>query len=199
MKKGILILFVMLTTGMVAQAQVSLGLKVGASSSTVDVNNLKNNLYQFKDEGSITGYHAGAFVRLKAAGFTVQPEAYFSTTGGKLERKEISSNNVEEIRARFNRLDVPVLVGFSLLNLVRIQAGPVASVLMNGKLGEERIENYLDKTDWGFQAGVGIDISSFSADLRYERVNREYTNQSTSYDIGNQQVLVSLGYKLFGK
>lgn len=202
MKKSFLLLLVMLTTGVVAQAQIALGLKAGVSSSQVDVKNLRNSIGDFKAADDITGYHAGAFLRLKAAGFLLQPEAYFTSTGGKVAISDTGNGPIVNTeKFTFNRLDVPLLVGYNFLNVARVQAGPVASVLINGKLGSQRLEDYMNKSDWGWQAGVGFDLGNFTADLRYENVRRDYTNasQNTSYEVGNNQFILSLGFKLLGK
>jgi hypothetical protein len=201
MKKLILIFLITLVTGMVAQAQVVLGVKGGISSSNVDVKNVKNSLTQFKDKDNITGYHLGAFTRFKAGGFLIQPEGVFTSSGGKMAIiKTEDGTQVETTEDfKFNRLDVPLLVGVSFFNVVRFQGGPVASVLINGKLGDQDLKKYLDKSDFGWQAGIGFDIGKLTADMRYERVKREYTDQGSSFDVGNQQLILSLGFKIVGK
>jgi hypothetical protein len=201
MKRLILVFLVTLATGMVAQAQVALGLKGGISSSNVDVKNVKNTFTQFKDKDNITGYHLGAFVRVKAGNWLVQPEGVFTSSGGKVAVIQDPNGTAVETneKFKFNRLDVPVLLGYSFFNFAHIQAGPVASVLMSGKFQGQDLQNYLDKTDFGWQAGFGLDIGNVTADVRYERVKREYTNQGSSFDVGNQQVILSLGFKILGK
>lgn len=199
MKKILLVLSLMLAANFAAQAQFALGIKGGLSSSGVDVKNAKNTITELKDSDNITGYHIGAFTRIKVANIFLQPEAYFASSGGKLQEKDFQNNNVNEIKARFNRFDVPLLIGYNFLKIVRVQGGPVASVLVNGKLGDQKVKNYLDKTDWGYQIGAGLDISNITLDIRYENIKREYTNQSSSFDLNNQQVIVSLGIKLFGE
>jgi opacity protein-like surface antigen len=200
MKRIGLILFLTLATGMVAQAQVALGIKGGISSSHVDVKNVRNTITQFRDKDNITGYHLGAFLRFKTGSLVIQPEGVFSSSGGKVAVTRNQSGTVVETTEefKFNRLDVPVLVGVSLLNFARIQAGPVASVLMGGELGDQDLDSFMDKTDIGWQAGIGFDIGHVTADVRYERVKREYTNPDNSFDVGNQQLILSLGFKVFG-
>lgn len=202
MKKIIFIALFTFATGLTAQAQIALGIKAGASSSQVDIKNLKSSMTQFEASDDITGYHAGAFLRLKAAGLMLQPEAYFTSTGGKVKVTNTDNGtNVETEKFTFNRLDVPLLVGYNFFNIARVQAGPVASMLVSGKFRDQKIEDYLNKSDWGWQAGVGFDIGNFTADLRYENVKRDYTNnaQNTSFNIDNQQLILSLGLKLMGK
>lgn len=206
--KKIFALTLLLGLGFSAQAQFfTLGLKAGASSSSVDIENPENNLLQFKKAENITGYHAGAFMRLKVGNIMVQPEGYLTHTGGTVEVTDNqNSTNIEISKYRFNRLDVPLLVGYSFFNVARVHAGPVASVLINGKLDRERIDEYMQQSDWGWQAGLGVDIGNITADLRYERIDRNYTNQSNpnqsnnnAYDIRNDQIILSIGLKLLGK
>lgn len=199
MKKLFLSLLLVGITGLAAQAQFAVGVKGGLSSSGVDVKNARNTLTQLKDVNNITGYHLGAFTRVKVANFFIQPEAYFATSGGRLQEQDVQNNSVNEIKARFNRFDVPVMAGLTFLKFGRIQAGPVASVLMGSRLDGQKIKDYLGKTDWGYQIGAGVDISNLTLDVRYENIRREYTNQNTSFDLSNQQVILSLGIKLIGK
>lgn len=195
-------MLVTLTTGMVAQAQVALGVKAGVSSSKVDIKDPKGSFAQLKEKDAVTGYHAGAFIRLKTGGILLQPEAVFTSSGGKVEvNNSQNGTNVQTTeKFTFNRLDVPILLGYSFFNVARIQAGPVASVLMEGKLADQSLKENLDKADWGWQAGLGFDIGHITADVRYERLKREYNNnQNGSFGVGNQQVIFSLGFKLLGK
>jgi hypothetical protein len=200
MKKLVLIFWVTLATGMVAQAQVAFGVKGGISSSQVDVKNIRNNFTQFRDKDNITGYHLGAFLRLKTGSLFIQPEGMLSSSGGEVAITQTENGTVVETteKFKFNRLDVPLLVGLSLFDVARIQAGPVASVLMSGKLGDQDLESYMDKADIGWQAGIGFDIGQLTADVRYERVKREYTNPDAGFDVGNEQLILSLGFKIFG-
>jgi hypothetical protein len=201
MKRTVLIFLVCLAGGMAAQAQVALGLKGGISSSHVDVKNVRNTITQFRDKEDITGYHLGAFLRFKTGNLVIQPEGVFSSSGGKISIIETENGTEVETteKFKFTRLDVPLLVGLRLLNFARIQAGPVASVLLRGELGDQDLESYMDNADFGWQAGIGFDIGHVTTDLRYERVERKYTNPDSGFDVGNQQLILSLGFKLLGK
>lgn len=199
MKKYSLVFLFMLVTAFGAQAQVfTFGLKAGVSSSSVDVDNPKGSFMQFKQGDNITGFHAGAFTRLKVMGFLLQPEAVFSKSGGKLEYNDGQGGTVVE-KVGFTNLDVPIMVGYSFL-FARAYAGPVASVLIKSDIGKDDMKEYLNSADWGIQVGAGVDISRLTADVRYERLKRTYTDPTTgNIDFRNQQIILSLGYKLIGK
>ena len=150
----------------------------------------------YRDPENINGYHAGLFARLQVMGVMLQPEALLVSSGGKFTVDQNGSTLQEKFR--LTRLDVPVMVGYNLLNTIRVNAGPVASMMLRAQQEGDDIKDSLNKSDWGLQAGVGFDISKFTFDVRYERIVREYNNgaRNTSLDLNNQQIIFSLGYKL---
>ncbi|WP_210489199.1 porin family protein [Rufibacter aurantiacus] len=200
MKKIILFVAFLSFTSLAAQAQgFTLGLKAGISSSNVDLKNPSANFTQFKEEGSITGFHAGVFTRFNVAGFLLQPEAVLSSSGGKFQvpNQDGTGTSVQEIG--FTNIDVPILVGYKLLFL-RAYAGPVASVLINSESDVQDYKDSFESADWGYQIGAGVDISRLTADVRYERLKRAYTDPNNgNVDFRNRQVILSIGYKLIGK
>jgi hypothetical protein len=198
MKKIVLFSALFLFTGFLAQAQVNLGIKGGVSSSKIDIKDPQGSFQRFKEGDQINGYHAGIFVRANVLGFLLQPEVLLSKSGGELKYDDTQQGTVVE-KLGFTHLDVPLLVGYKMA-FFRAYGGPVASVLLDGDIGDDKIDKYLEKSEWGYQVGGGIDISRFTADVRYESLKRSYQDESSgSADIKNNQVMVSIGYKLFGK
>ncbi|ALJ00966.1 porin family protein [Rufibacter tibetensis] len=199
MKKAFLLAAFLFFGGLAAQAQdvFTLGLKAGVSSSNVDFKNPSSSFEQFKEKESITGFHAGAFARLNVLGFLLQPEAVLSSSGGKFSMPDSNGGtSVQEIG--FTNLDLPIMVGYKLAFL-RAYAGPVASVMIKTDSDLEDYREAFNSADWGYQIGAGFDISRLTADVRYERLTRAYTDSNGSVDFRNKQVILSLGYKLIGK
>ncbi|WP_460920883.1 porin family protein [Pontibacter brevis] len=197
--KRLVMIMALLATSVAARAQLQAGVKAGLSTANVEIQKLRNDPWQYTKAENVTGYHAGAFARLQVAGFFVQPEAILTSTGGRIEVSGADNMGVRVEDFKFNRLDVPVMVGYNFLNVLRVQAGPVSSTLLSARQEGQDIKQYMENADWGFQAGVGIDIGSMTADVRYERINRQLTNtaQQTGMEVHNQQFIFSLGYKLF--
>ncbi|MBF8963501.1 PorT family protein [Pontibacter sp. FD36] len=200
MKNLVLTIFALVALSTAAQAQfLTGGLKAGVGSSSVSVHDVTSNPAEYANKESVTSYHAGAFARVNILGFFIQPEAIFTQTGGRLESNPNTSitNRVSDIK--FNRLDVPIMAGISIANLVRIQAGPVASNLLSARQEGQSIKSFMSGSDWGYQAGIGLDIQRLTVDVRYERINRNYSDPSiqSNYDLANEQILLSLGLKLF--
>ncbi|PRY10399.1 outer membrane protein with beta-barrel domain [Pontibacter ummariensis] len=191
---------IVLSTGVAAKAQFfQAGVKAGLSTTNVKVSEVRNNPLQYKNPENVTGYHAGFFARLQVAGIFVQPEALFTSTGGTIEVTDnFNIQNVQVEEFEFDRLDVPIMVGYNFFKVLRVQAGPVISQLISAEQENQDIEEFLNNSDWGYQAGIGIDVWNLTADVRYERINRDYTNtpQQSGMKLQNDQFVVSLGYKL---
>lgn len=196
--KKVIMLMALLATSVAAKAQLSAGVKAGLSTANVEIQKVRNDPWQYTKAENVTGYHAGAFARLQVAGFFVQPEAMLTSTGGKIEVSGTDNLGVRVEDFKFNRLDIPVMVGYNFFDVVRVQAGPVSSTLLSARQEGQDIKQYMRQADWGFQAGVGLDVDSITADVRYELVNRQLTNtvRQTGMQVNNQQFIISLGYKL---
>jgi hypothetical protein len=200
MKNLVLTLFALFALSTAAQAQfLTGGVKAGVGSSSVGVRDAVNNPSEYANKESVTSFHAGAFARVNILGLFVQPEAIFTQTGGRLESNPNATVASRVADIKFNRLDVPVMAGISIANLVRVQAGPVASMLLSARQDGDNIQSFMEKSDWGYQAGVGLDLQRLTLDLRYERISRNYENPAdqSNYDLANRQILLSLGYKIF--
>ncbi|MHA6246851.1 porin family protein [Pontibacter sp. CAU 1760] len=197
--KRLIMLFAFAITSLAAHAQFQAGVKAGLSTANVEIHAVRNDPWQYAKAENVTGYHAGAFARVQFGGLFIQPEAILTSTGGKVE---VSSDDntmpvhIEDIK--FNRLDVPIMIGYSFFNMLRVQAGPVSSSLLSARQEDDDIKEYMETSDWGLQAGLGLDLGPITADVRYERINRHFsrTAQDNTMQYNNQQFIVSLGYKL---
>src|SRR5690606_39905617 len=84
------------------------------------------------------------------------------------EFKEVQGTDEVNYEVTFNRLDVPVLVGLKLGNTFRIQAGPVASFVVNSDVtrdvGNAALPDY-KKSTLAYQVGVGLDIGNMILEI----------------------------------
>ncbi|HUW06490.1 MAG TPA: porin family protein [Williamwhitmania sp.] len=198
---SLILLFVFLTVG-IANAQLfKFGIKAGVSSSRVKFSeiDLGNNLVA-KEGNSITGMHFGVVSRVQLLGLFVQPELYFSSTGGDIKIVDISTG-VETVRTqKFNKIDIPVLVGWKF-GPARVGIGPVASIVISDKAVLKDYTGYdeqFNKATFGYQVGVGLDIWKIGFDLRYEGSlsklgdGIKVLGQERSFDSRNPQLLASV-------
>ncbi|MFO7822838.1 MAG: porin family protein [Cyclobacterium sp.] len=191
MKKVWIIIF-LLSFGQLNAQVLSIGPKLGVSQGDVSVTD------GFKGEDSMMGYHVGAFVRVNLPVIYLQPEVLYTNTGGSF------SDNTFNYDVNFDRLDVPLMIGMKLGGLFRLQAGPVASYLINGDMTadngtRQKIIPPTEEFTFGYQAGVGFDIGNFLMDLKYEGALTNSVNNfgQVPTDQRQNQLILSLGFNLF--
>ena len=159
----------------------TVGLRAGVNLSQVAGNNLslssggRNFTFRNNDTRAY-GFVGGVFMRFGKTIF-IQPEILLSQKGGKFDVFENGNSNGRTVDLRLTNIDLPVLVGVRVGNVLRINAGPVASFRLSdsGNLGDS-IKEYQGQSAnetfrdviLGYQAGVGFDIGKLNIDLRYE-------------------------------
>jgi hypothetical protein len=198
MKKTLLIaILVMFATVLVQGQKVNFGPKIGYSASKLSTNlpdvteSLKHN------------FMAGLFLRIGNKLY-IQPELMYHSRGGVLD----SAGYVQTVV--FKNLEIPVMVGFKLLDLkvfnLRFMGGPVASFALNKDISvSDLVQDPFDEADfknvlWGLDVGLGVDVLFLSLDVRYEfGLNNVYITPDggQSYDMKNNLWTVGLGFKLF--
>jgi len=185
----------------------TLGPKVGLSSSKINVADDVNGIVSGDAE---VGFHAGLFARVSLLGFYVQPEALFTSVSGNIVIDDQSiTNNVESVQnLTYNKLDVPVMVGIKIGNIIRVNAGPTFSFILDQDIREEgtsvinNISQNYNEANVGYQVGVGLDISKLVIDLKYENnlsvLGESVTiaDQTFPTDMRNRLFQLTLGWKL---
>ena len=161
-----------------ADAQMfSWGIKGGLGINQLKVSDLTDlgsgaDVYDLVTGDNVMGYHVGVQTRIKIAMLFVQPELYFNDGGGSVEK--IANGGVSEVmNVDFKRIDLPVLVGVKF-GPARLGIGPVGSYVVKesvtsdiADLGDD-YSVFTNSMTWGFQAGLGLDLSKISIDARYE-------------------------------
>jgi hypothetical protein len=172
---------------------------------------VSDNLKQSFD--TKTGFVGGVYARFGKVLF-VQPEVLVSTKGGSFDIvKEYPAKETETVHVKYSNIDVPLLVGLKA-GPIRILAGPVASFRIgdNQRLRDafqqytSNFNDALAKATYGYQFGAGLDIGSFSLDVRKEgsftnlaefKVDGATSEGQTSVRQKMTSWQVTLGIKLF--
>ncbi len=175
----------------------SFGPKIGVSSTT-----LKFDDDEIEGGDQQTGYHVGAFARLGGGGLFVQPEVLFTQTSGDFTYNGFDPGGDPDFEASFNRLDIPVMVGFKLFKIMRVQAGPIASINLKTDIsnaGEDIQDVDTNSATFGYQAGVGLDIGNLIIDAKYEGGLSGVVNSIAGFSTDQRinQWVLSVGFKLF--
>ncbi|MCE7065543.1 porin family protein [Dyadobacter sp. CY326] len=155
-----------------------------------DGKEVKDNLKQSFD--TRTGAVGGIYARFGRTLF-IQPEVLVSTKGGSFEivKTNLEKPVTEKINVKYSNIDVPLLIGFKGGPL-RILAGPVTSFRIgdNQRLSDAfkyyttDFNTSMSEATFGYQLGAGLDIGSFSLDVRREG---SFTNLA-SFQVAGQSV-----------
>jgi hypothetical protein len=212
MKKILLLLTILLFSASVSFGQFAFGVKVGYNASK-----LHTSLDSIKSSFN-SGFHFGAFVRFGKKVY-LQPEAYYTLQGAIFENNSIHPNNNWKENVTVGTLDIPLLVGFKLIDLKvvnwRVMVGPMASFVVNSKIKDFNTVTGpiksadINKANWYIHAGTGVDVLFMTLDIRYQvglnqmiKSAQELTSggsasgKAYSLNATNNMWVVSLGFKL---
>lgn len=175
--------------------EFSIGPKIGVSQGNIQVNGS-----DFSTGNSKLGYHLGLFARLGGNSIYFQPEVLYTNTGGDFQSSLGSTTTTYS--ASFSRVDVPIMFGFKIAKVFRIQAGPVMSFLLDSDLNSDGTgltpPDYNSAT-LGYQAGIGVDVGNMILDLKYEGPLGKQAESIAGFatDQRQNQLILSLGIRLF--
>lgn len=159
--------FICLASTTYAQKGFQLGIKGGVTFNQITSNggSLGKNISQSYD--TKTGYVVGVWGRFGDKIF-LQPELLLAQKGGTIDIQ-----NVGKVKFSYSNLDVPVLVGFRILKIFRVNAGPVATFkisedqkLKDALSGLTSSNDAIKNASFGYQLGVGVKILGLNLDLR---------------------------------
>ena len=198
MKKYFIIAFLITATAFGASAQLLPSLQFGLKAG-LNFSSLKSEDGGWLDASTRTGYQAGVWARIGGAGVHFQPELYL--TGKSSEAKLVASD--EKGKVSFTSLDLPLLlgtrIGFGPAGL-RIVAGPVVSFVVDKNIGEslKQVTDFGEYKNqaWAVTGGLGLDISNFRVDARYEHGLSELSKNDSKPQKVNLWT-VGIGYRLF--
>jgi opacity protein-like surface antigen len=185
MKKLMIIAIAALLT-LPAFSQFKFGIKAGVNSTSLTMADLVSvssgaKSYTIEDvSGMNFGFHGGVFGRISILMLYVQPELLFSTSSSDYKVTNVLNSTVVEVKQKFNKIDVPVMVGVKL-GPARLNAGPVGSFNITtpeALIDDPDFKAIYGKMSFGYQAGVGVDLLGIlTVDLRYEGSLKKYQTQ----------------------
>ena len=201
-KKLIFIVFALISIN--AFSQVKLGVRAGVSSSSIYASSITEGNYKVSTlSNAKVGFQFGLMSQISLLGMYLQPEFLFSSSGGEVEVRDINSNATSITNQRFNKLDIPVIIG-KRMGFARLGLGPVASIILNKpsdlvEPGGTSFASKFNGATFGFQIDMGLDIWKLAIDLKYEGnlsklgsgVN--VAGQQRSFDTRNSQFIFGVG------
>lgn len=210
MKRIFLLAMMVFALNSVDAQLLKYGLRVGGG--TTSINATPQDVFSPSDSVLMTlasshfGFHVGGFARVTVKNLFFQPEVLFNTKGHDYTVYDIDGNLQEVLQDRFSTLDIPLIVGYKFSSL-RFQAGPVGSMTLTNRnemvdyfQEQEDLVSTLEGFNWGWQAGLGLDISKFMIDIKYEgnfqSVGNDITIDGNTYNFDGRanRFIVTFGY-----
>lgn len=169
MKKKLLIIAVLALVSYSSFAigpKIDFGVKAGINTTNFDLNTRRfGNDFWLINESRL-GFHAGVLMRVNLAGFFVQPEFNYNWNSYDMNILPQAAGNTQSVaRVRVQTLEVPVLVGMSLLFL-RGYAGPVFNVMTDTSSGSAA-DVTIQKPSMSYAIGLALEVWDISVDVRY--------------------------------
>lgn len=160
------------------------GLKAGVNYAT-----LPTSLGGITDKKGKVGYNFGAFARVGKSLY-FQPELNYVTF------KSSYSYASKAYTPKFNQLNLPLMVGYKLVDTealnFRVSAGPDINYTLNEAKGPAGFD--YKKLNFGGVINAGVDIGNISIDARYSRgltkINKGLGEKTGLFNL-------SVGFKLF--
>ncbi len=210
MKKLLLILACFFTL-QAANAQI-VGLKLGVNTYDVspqDVNIPQNGTDDFVLKLTDAGYglHGGVFVRVPVGNLYVQGDVLLSSSSMSYTLDSANAQQIFADSKTFVNLNVPIVVGYTIFDLLRVNAGVVGSYTLNNQSDLFSSADYSstwNNMTWGYTLGAGVDFRKFTVDASFQGAINKFGNEVTvsgnSYELDSRPTsfVISLGYRLIG-
>lgn len=175
--------FLVVSYGARAQAQLAIGVKGGLNFANLNTDNFSTK--------NRTSYHVGSFLLVKLTKIGIQPEIIFSQQGSKV--KDPQAGNFE---SNFSYVNIPVMLKLYTIAGINIQVGPQFGFLTSADFNDQDIKSELKGSDLSLGLGVGWDLPlGLTVDARYNLGLSDVSDGSAD-QIKNQVWQFSLGYKL---
>jgi hypothetical protein len=205
------ILFVVLLAGLYnfSNAQIEFGLKAGLSSfdvaSSSKVFTSQNSIYKLNFKDAKYGHHFGVYGQAKLLGIFIQPSVLFNSNHVSYSLEEYSERGIFDkiLNEKYYNIDLPLMAGLKV-SFIRLYAGPVAHLRLTTSSDLFNIKGYnehFDKATYGYQAGVGINISKLRFDIAYEGNFSKFGDHiyigdnKVNFENGPARVLTTISYK----
>lgn len=175
MKKCFLLFWVAFGCAQSGIGQIkALGAKGGVNyaSILVDETLTKDGInWNYAKKDADVGLVVGFFTRAYAKNTFIQPEVILSQ---HRYSTKISNVNFDTLRKlNINRMDIPLMLGYSKKDRFRIMLGPVYTKQLNhspfvDEFYSQDMSQFFRDGSWAAQIGIGFDIGSVCIDFRYE-------------------------------
>jgi hypothetical protein len=194
-----------------AQTQSGWGLRAGIQypqngDLKTSIASVEQDLSSGADQRS--GWHIGASRMIYLGGFYLKPELVFAQTSSNYQTQGLAADLSDEFKLTQQHIELPVLVGFSVLGPVHLSAGPQFRYLLQEQVSgikDLNVDQVGDQWTLGLQWGVGFHTNRWAIEVRMDRglnaqesaiVQRNTPQWSSRIDQRKSQWLLGVTYQL---
>lgn len=194
-----------------AQTQSGWGLRAGIQYP--QNGDLKTSIASVEQDVSTgadqrSGWHIGASRMMYLGGFYLKPELVFAQTSSNYQAQGLVADLSDEFKLTQQHIELPVLVGFSVLGPVHLSAGPQFRYLLHEQVSgikDLNVDQVGDQWTLGLQWGVGFHTNRWAIEVRMDRglnaqesaiVQRNTPQWSSRIDERKSQWLLGVTYQL---
>ena len=203
MKKVVLMIFLFIGGTQLAQSQIQGGIKAGINYNSDSFSDVKNDIV-FDNAKSKTGFHAGAWLRinLPVTDLYLRPELVYTQLSNEVSY-EPAGFTAKTTTYDFQKIDIPVLVGFKFLKVAHVFGGPSFQYILNSDFNIDDLKQIdSDGFSVGVQFGAGIELGKLGFDVRWERALSDTEATFVDSNVGNvnfdtrvNQIILGLSYR----
>lgn len=189
------------------QAQIDFGIKAGLNFNS---DGFKPSEALSKDNNygteSKLGYHAGIWTRFKlpVVGLYIRPELVYTALKSEVSKTIKISKKEEKEDYNFQKIDLPVLLGYKFAKVVNVFAGPSFQYIIGNNISFDDVKEIDGKSfTVGMQLGAGVEFGSLGVDVRWERgfsdtetkIINSAGKEAGKFDTRVNQIILGLSYK----
>ena len=203
MKKAVLMIFLFIGVVQLTQSQIQGGIKAGINYNSDSFSDVKNDIV-FDNAKSKTGFHAGAWLRinLPVTDLYLRPELVYTQLSNEVSY-EPAGFTAKTTTYDFQKIDIPVLVGFKFLKVAHVFGGPSFQYILNSDFNIDDLKQIdSDGFSVGVQFGAGIELGKLGFDVRWERALSDTEATFVDSNVGNvnfdtrvNQIILGLSYR----
>lgn len=144
MKSIVVFILLVVTVNSYAQ-KFQFGLKAGAN-----ISNFTGGNFEDVKKKSIVGFHGGLYTQFRFLKFGIQPEAFISTQGARIDSVSGSYD------WKLTYVNVPVMLQYFTGLGLYLEAGPQVGFKITENLGDQTVNDFAKNLDLSIAAGLGF-------------------------------------------
>src|ERR1019366_2895439 len=161
------------------QAQTfTTGITAGVSRTSVSFSNIGNNFTNAIKGKNIMGFEGGLFERINLGPVFIKPMLLVSYQGGTITFYN-NDGSVNSSKFNYGRVEVPLLFGVKILELLRIEAGPVYNWIYTKQIEKDNSIK-VDPSGLGYRVGANVEFGFLNLGLAYQGLTNKSAGTSAA-------------------